>query len=60
MSKFINYYRAAREELHKVIFPTKEQIRNGFFSVILVVIFVTIFLGLFDLSFSSFLSLILG
>jgi len=56
----INYYRSAKEELYKVIFPTKEQIKNGFLSVVLVVVFVTLFLGLFDLSFSSILSLILG
>jgi preprotein translocase subunit SecE len=60
MKKMINYYRLAKEELYKVIFPTKDQIRNGFFSVVLVVIFVTIFLGLFDLTFSSILSLVLG
>lgn len=47
--KLMKYYKEAREELSKVIFPTKEQIRNAFISVIIVVTVVTLFLGLADI-----------
>ncbi|RDU61251.1 preprotein translocase subunit SecE [Helicobacter sp. MIT 14-3879] len=46
--KFMKYYRDAKEELSKVIFPTKEQIRNAYISVIVVVTVITLFLALVD------------
>ncbi len=54
------YIRNARSELSKVIFPTKQQVKQAFFAVFIVVTFVTIFLALVDLIMSSSLSAILG
>ena len=59
MKKLIAYYRLAREELTKVIFPTKEQIRNASISVIIVVSAITLFLALVDLVLSASISKIL-
>ncbi|RDU72559.1 preprotein translocase subunit SecE [Helicobacter aurati] len=44
--KLMKYYREAKEELGKVIFPTKEQIRNAYISVAVVVTVITLFLAL--------------
>lgn len=59
MKKIISYYRAAKEELFKVIFPTKEQIRNALISVVVVVFVIALFLGLVDLILSASVSSIL-
>ncbi len=53
ISKFIAH---AKEEIHKVIFPTKVQIRQAFISVILVVTVISIFLALIDWLMSSIVS----
>ena len=59
MQKLLQYIRESRAELTKVIFPTKEQIRNAFVSVFIVVTVISLFLALIDaimsLSLSSFL-----
>lgn len=59
MKKLITYYRLSKEELSKVIFPTKEQVRNAFISVILVVTVIALFLALVDFILGSFVSSIL-
>ena len=59
MKKLINYYRLSREELSIVIFPTKEQVRNAFISVIMVVTIIALFLALVDFILGSFVSSIL-
>ncbi|MDE5592063.1 MAG: preprotein translocase subunit SecE [Helicobacter sp.] len=59
MKKMINYYRISKEELSKVIFPTKEQVRNAFISVLVVVIVISLFLALVDFILGSFVSNIL-
>ena len=59
MKKLITYYRLSKEELSKVIFPTKEQVRNAFISVILVVTVLALFLALVDFILGSFVSGIL-
>lgn len=59
MKKLITYYRMSKEELSKVIFPTKEQVRNAFISVILVVTVIALFLALVDFILGSFVSSIL-
>lgn len=56
MKKLMFYYRSAREEMLKVIFPTREQIRNALISVILVVSVITLFLALFDVILSATIS----
>lgn len=55
-----SYIRNARSELSKVIFPTKQQVKQAFFAVLIVVAFVSLFLALVDLIMSSTLSAILG
>jgi len=55
-----SYVRNARSELSKVIFPTKQQVKQAFFAVFMVVTFVSLFLALVDLIMSSTLSAILG
>lgn len=59
MKKIISYYKMAKEELFKVIFPTKEQIRNALISVVVVVFVIALFLGLVDLILSASVSSIL-
>ena len=53
------YYRLAKEELLKVIFPTKDQIRNALISVVVVVTVITLFLALIDFVLSVSISSIL-
>ena len=46
MEKFINYIKLSKLEIMKVIFPTKEQIRNAFIAVFIVVAVVSLFFAL--------------
>jgi preprotein translocase subunit SecE len=55
-----NYFRSAKLELAKVIFPTKPQVKQAFIAVLVVVTFVVLFLALVDFVMSSLLSAILG
>ncbi|TLD86329.1 preprotein translocase subunit SecE [Helicobacter sp. MIT 05-5294] len=59
MKKLITYYRLSKEELSKVIFPTKEQVRNAFISVVVVVTVIALFLALVDFILGGFVSSIL-
>jgi preprotein translocase subunit SecE len=56
MEKLTSYLRHSRAELSKVIFPTKEQIRNAFVSVFVVVTVVSLFIALIDAIMSFSLS----
>ncbi|MDR2080577.1 MAG: preprotein translocase subunit SecE [Campylobacteraceae bacterium] len=59
MEKFLSYIENAKTELGKVIFPTKEQVRNAFVSVLIVVTIISLFLALVDFSMSFVLKVIL-
>ncbi len=59
MQKILQYVRNSRAELTKVIFPTKEQIRNAFVSVFIVVTVISLFLALIDAIMSLSLSSVL-
>ncbi|GAA8682152.1 preprotein translocase subunit SecE [Helicobacter pylori] len=59
MDKWLMQYKLAREELSKVIFPIKEQIRNALVSVLVVVSTITLFLALLDFSLGTFVSSVL-
>jgi len=59
MEKLVTYYNHSKVELSKVIFPIKEQIRNAFISVFVVVAVVSLFLALIDLIMSSTLSAVM-
>ena len=59
MEKLITYYNHSKAELLKVIFPAKEQIRNAFISVFIVVTVIALYLALIDLMMSAILSAIM-
>jgi preprotein translocase subunit SecE len=60
MANLTKIFRDAKSELSKVIFPTKPQVKSAFFSVFIVVTFISLFLALVDLIMSSSLSAVLG
>ncbi|RXJ56185.1 preprotein translocase subunit SecE [Candidatus Marinarcus aquaticus] len=60
MDKLKNYYRSCKEELSKVIFPIKEQIRSAYISVFIVVTVISLFLALIDAIMSVSLSSIIN
>ena len=60
MDKLVSYVKHSRLELSKVIFPLKEQVKNAFITVLVVVTVVTLFLALIDAIMSFSLSTILG
>jgi len=59
MEKLVTYYNHSKIELTKVIFPIKEQIRNAFISVFVVVTVVSLFLALIDVIMKSSLSAVM-
>jgi len=59
MEKISTFITNAKLEIHKVIFPTKIQVRQAFFAVIVVVTVISMFLALVDLLMSSIVSSVL-
>ena len=59
MDKLKQYFRNAKIEIEKVIFPTKNEIKQSFISVFVVVTVVSLFLSLVDLIMSSVLKSVL-
>jgi len=60
VNKFKIYYKNAKEELLKVIFPIKEQIRSAYLSVFVVVTVISLFLALIDAIMSLSLSAVIN
>ena len=60
MNKLTSYYKHAKDELNKVIFPIKEQIRTAYLSVFIVVTVISLFLALIDAIMSVSLSSIMN
>jgi preprotein translocase subunit SecE len=60
MGKLGLMYRQAKDELHKVIFPIKEQVRSAYLSVFVVVTVISLFLALIDAIMSVSLSSIMN
>ncbi|BCD59530.1 MULTISPECIES: preprotein translocase subunit SecE [unclassified Nitratiruptor] len=56
MEKLISYIKLSKQELEKVIFPTKEQVKNAYIAVFVVVTVVALFLALVDGTMSFILS----
>lgn len=54
------YYKESKDELGKVIFPTKEQVRTAFVSVIIVVSIIALFLSVIDIFFHYTISRIVS
>jgi len=59
MNYFVEYVKNAKEELDKVIFPTKNEIKQSLISVTVMVTIVTLFLSLVDLIMSGILKAVL-
>ncbi len=60
MNKFKTYYKQAKDELLKVIFPIKEQVRSAYLSVFIVVTVISLFLALIDALMSLGLSSVMN
>ncbi len=60
MGKLGLYYKQAKDELHKVIFPIKEQVRSAYISVFVVVTVISLFLALIDAIMSVSLSSVIN
>jgi preprotein translocase subunit SecE len=60
VSKIRSYYSSVKDELAKVIFPIKQQVRSAYLSVFVVVTVVTLFLALIDSIMSLSLSSIMN
>ncbi|MEA1915726.1 MAG: preprotein translocase subunit SecE [Campylobacterota bacterium] len=60
MNKLVTYYKQSKDELHKVIFPIKEQIRSAYISVFVVVTVISLFLALIDAIMSVSLSSVMS
>ena len=56
MEKLTTYFAHVKEEIQKVIFPTKVQIRQAFIAVFIVVTVISIFLALVDWLMSAIVS----
>ena len=56
MEKVKEYYRQAKIELDKVIFPTKDQTKTAYISVVTVVVVVALFLALVALVISAIIT----
>ncbi|EDM23153.1 hypothetical protein CMTB2_05957 [Caminibacter mediatlanticus TB-2] len=59
IKKIIDYIKAAKTELDKVIFPTANEVKQAFISVVVIVAVVTTFLSLVDLIMNGILKAIL-
>lgn len=60
MNKLKMYFKTAKEELGKVIFPIKEQVRSAYLSVFIVVTVISLFLALIDAIMSLSLSAVIN
>ncbi|MGK0255672.1 MAG: preprotein translocase subunit SecE [Arcobacteraceae bacterium] len=60
MNKYISHYKKAKDELAKVIFPIKEQVKSAYISVFVVVTVISLFLALIDAIMSVSLSTIIN
>lgn len=58
--KLKKYYKESKDELGKVIFPTKDQVRMAFVSVIIVVSVIALFLAIIDIFFHYTISRIVS
>lgn len=56
MEKLVIYFKLSKAELRKVIFPLKEQVKNAYITVFIVVTVVSLFLALVDWIMSSIVS----
>jgi preprotein translocase subunit SecE len=55
----IEYIKEAKNELDKVIFPTPNEVKQAFISVVVIVTVISLFLGLIDLIMHGILKAVL-
>jgi len=60
MEKLTTYFSHVKEEIQKVIFPTKTQVRQAFFAVFVVVTVISLFLALVDFVMSLIVTAVVG
>jgi len=60
MEKLTTYFSHVKEEIQKVIFPTKTQVRQAFFAVFVVVTVISLFLALIDWMMSLIVTAVVG
>ena len=60
MNNLTQYYKQAKDELNKVIFPIKEQVKSAYLSVFVVVTVISLYLALIDSIMSVSLSSVLN
>ena len=60
MEKLTTYFEHVKQEIQKVIFPTKVQVRQAFIAVFIVVTVISIFLALVDMFMSAIVSTAVG
>ena len=60
MNNFKLYYKQAKDELNKVIFPIKEQVKSAYLSVFVVVTVISLYLALIDSIMSVSLSSVMN
>jgi preprotein translocase subunit SecE len=60
LNKLTHYYKSAKDELHKVIFPIKQQVKSAYLSVFVVVTVISLFLALIDAIMSVSLSSVMS
>jgi preprotein translocase subunit SecE len=60
LNKLSLHYKQAKDELHKVIFPIKEQVKSAYLSVFVVVTVISLFLALIDALMSVSLSSVMN
>ena len=60
IKKTFNYFKESREELTKVVWPTRTRVIEFTIAVIILVVVVGAFLGLFDFVFNKVLTYLLS
>lgn len=60
MSKIIDYFKGAKEELSKVVWPSKQVTINHTIVVIGVSLLIALFLGAIDLGLSKVVEILIG
>lgn len=60
LNKIINYFKESKEELSKVVWPTRKKTIEMAIAVVIIVIIVSIYLGGIDYLLSELTSLIIG
>ncbi len=57
VKKIVEFYHEVKQELKKVVFPTKKEVIGSTWVVIITVLIVALFLGLVDMGLTKFIAL---